>query len=288
LAILDHFKPFQLIPSPGASSGPIRRATTRGFVGTNPGKHFTPTPSTGQAIDMPANSTRSVVFRAAAALAVVITIGACSGAPHPRNIILTFVRHAESQANADGIIDTSIPGPDLTEEGRAQAEQVAHQLNRNRYDGIYASPVVRTQQTAAPLARELGMRVEILPGLREIQAGWYEGASDKNANLTYMVALADWLNGDLNDAMPGSINGHQFNDQFTAAVQQIYDSGHTKPVAFSHGASIAFWTLMNVKNPKNSLITSHRLPNASRVVLTGNPMTGWTLVDWDGIHDFSY
>jgi hypothetical protein len=24
------------------------------------------------------------------------------------------------------------------------------------------------------------------------------------------------------------------------------------------------------------------------VVITGNPLTGWTLVDWDGIRDFSY
>ncbi|HTM86195.1 MAG TPA: histidine phosphatase family protein, partial [Mycobacterium sp.] len=28
------------------------------------------------------------------------------------------------------------------------------------------------------------------------------------------------------------------------------------------------------------------LPNMGRVVLTGNPTTGWELVDWDGIRDF--
>jgi broad specificity phosphatase PhoE len=232
--------------------------------------------------------TRVATFKATAALAAVITTGACSGTPHARSITLTFVRHAESQANADGILDTNIPGPNLTEEGRTQAEQAAHQLGRSKYDGIYASPIVRTQQTAAPLAHELGTRVEILSGLREIDAGWYNGTPVKNANLTYMVALVDWLKGDLRDAIPGSINGHQFNDRFTAAVQKIYDSGHTKPVAFSHGAAIAFWTLMNVKNSKDSLAASHPLPNVGRVVITGNPMTGWTLMDWDGIRDFSY
>ena len=49
-----------------------------------------------------------------------------------------------------------------------------------------------------------------------------------------------------------------------------------------------YWTLMNVKNPKDSLATSHRLPNLGRVVITGSPAAGWTLVDWDGIRDFSY
>jgi len=29
------------------------------------------------------------------------------------------------------------------------------------------------------------------------------------------------------------------------------------------------------------------LPNVGRVVITGNPMTGWTLVDWDGIRNSS-
>jgi hypothetical protein len=29
------------------------------------------------------------------------------------------------------------------------------------------------------------------------------------------------------------------------------------------------------------------LPNTGRVVVTGNPMTGWTLVEWDGIRNFS-
>jgi hypothetical protein len=47
------------------------------------------------------------------------------------------------------------------------------------------------------------------------------------------------------------------------------------------------WTLLNAKNGKNSLLTSHPLPNTGRVVITGNPTGGWTLVDWDGIRNFS-
>jgi broad specificity phosphatase PhoE len=232
------------------------------------------------------NRTRTVIWKAAAALAAVITVGACSGTPHPRSITLTFIRHAESQSNAAHVINTDIPGPSLTEEGQGQAEQLAHQLSRNNFDGIYASDMIRTQQTAEPLAHALGKRVEILPGLGEIAAGWY--TPTKRADLTYLVAPSDWLNGDLKDAVPGSISGTEFNDRFSAAVQKIYDSGNSRPVAFSHAESIAYWTLMNVKNPKDSLATSHRLPNLGRVVITGSPAMGWTLVDWDGIRDFSY
>ena len=47
------------------------------------------------------------------------------------------------------------------------------------------------------------------------------------------------------------------------------------------------WTLMNAKNGKNGLLTSHPLPNTGRVVLTGDPVAGWTLVDWDGARNFA-
>ena len=234
------------------------------------------------------NRTRTVIWKAAAVLAAVITIGACSGSPQVRSITLTFIRHAESQSNAEHVINTDIPGPSLTEDGQSQAEQLAHQLSHNNFDSIYASNMVRTVQTAEPLAHALGKRVEILPGLREIDAGRFNNTSSKRADLTYLVAPAQWLNGDVKNAVPGSISGVEFNDQFSAAVQKIYDSGHSKPVAFGHAESIMYWTLMNVKNPKDSLTKGHPLPNLGRVVITGSPVGGWTLVDWDGIRDFSY
>ena len=73
---------------------------------------------------------------------------------------------------------------------------------------------------------------------------------------------------------------------FTESVQKMFDSGQEKPVAFSSGLAIMMWTLMNARNGKDSLATDHPLPNAARVVLTGNPTQGWTLVDWDGITSF--
>lgn len=232
---------------------------------------------------------RTIIWKAAAALAAAVIVGACSGGtPHVRTITLTFVRHAESESNAEGMINTEVPGPGLTEEGEGQAEQIAHQLARNDYDGVYASTMVRTQQTAAPLAKELNEQVQILPGLREVDAGWYDNTRSDRAGLTYLLAPADWLDGDHQNAIPGSISGSKFNDQFGAAVQKIYDSGNSKPIAFSHSTSIMYWTLMNVKNPKDSLAKSHPLPNTGRVVVKGSPAMGWTLVDWDGIRDFSY
>jgi broad specificity phosphatase PhoE len=232
-------------------------------------------------------ATRSMIGKVATVLAATLVVGACGGSAQARAITLTFIRNAQTQADADGVINTDPPGPGLTQEGQGQAQQVAHRSGRNDFDAVYASAMAEAQQTAGPLAGELGKQVEILNGVQALNAGWYNGKPESMSSATYMLAPAGWINGDIQDSIPGSISGKQFNDQFTAAVNKVYNSGHNKPVVFSQGPAIMAWTLLNTKNGKNSLLTSHPLPNTGRVVITGNPTDGWTLVEWDGIRNFS-
>jgi broad specificity phosphatase PhoE len=229
---------------------------------------------------------RTMFWKAAAVLAATVIVGACGGSAQARSITLTFIRNAQSEANADGVINTDVPGPGLTAEGKGQAQQVAHQGGRNDFDAIYASAMAEAQQTASPLASELGKQVEVLNGLQSLNAGWYNGKPETMANATYILAPGGWIKGDVQDSIPGSISGKQFNDQFTAAINKIYNSGHNKPVVFSQGTAIMVWTLMNAKNGKDSLLTSRPLPNVGRVVVTGSPESGWTLTDWDGLRSF--
>jgi broad specificity phosphatase PhoE len=139
--------------------------------------------------------------------------------------------------------------------------------------------MVRTQETAAPLAQTLGEPVTLLAGLREIEAGQNEGLPVASA--PRYRAPRVWLQGDRTTRIPGSINGEEFEVRFNDAVEAIYDSGETNPVVFSHGEAITFWVLMTVKNPDMKLADSP-LPNTARVVVAGNPTDGWTLVNWDG------
>jgi broad specificity phosphatase PhoE len=227
---------------------------------------------------------RRALFKVMVTLGATTVIAACgSGPPPPPSITLTFVRHAQSEGNASGLVDTAVPGPPITAEGQRQAQAAADKLRGKDFDGIFVSSMVRTQQTAAPLAKDLDKQVEVLPGLREIDAGRFEGTPEADAASTYFLAPMSWLAGDRDARIPDSVDGNEFNDAFTGAVQKIYDSGDRDPVAFSHGAAIMVWTLMNVRNPKDSLLSSHPLPNTGQVVIRGNPVTGWTLVTWDGI-----
>ncbi len=234
----------------------------------------------------------SRVRRLWSVLAVVMStvlLAGCGGQARPdvRDITLTLVRHGQSEANANDVASTSVPGPPLTPAGQEQADKLANELSANQYDGVYASQMLRTQQTAAPMAKALGEQVTVLPGLNEISAGWFEGWSMKDTSGTYMLGPESWLKGDRRFGIPGSVTGDQFNEAFTDAVQTIYDSGQDKPIAFSSAFSIMMWTLMNARNGNRSLLTDHPLPNAGKVVLTGNPITGWTLQEWDGITNFT-
>jgi broad specificity phosphatase PhoE len=221
--------------------------------------------------------------RFVAVVAVAVLAAGCGSAraAGPRIITLTLVRHAQSAGNASGLIDTSTPGPELTAKGWCQATLAAAQLAPNHYDGIYASTMIRTQETATPTAQALGEPVTVLAGLREIEAGQYNGTPESDSPQTYFAAPRRWLQGDRGARIPGSLNGNEFEARFNEAVQQIYDSGEQNPVAFSHIGAIMFWVLMNARNADPSLLTTKPLPNVGRVVITGNPSDGWTLTEWD-------
>lgn len=222
---------------------------------------------------------RTLAIVLALLLAATVTPAPAWAVP---DITITFVRHAESQGNASGLIDTSVPGPSLTPKGEQQAKDAAVQLSQTPHDGIYASSMIRTQQTAQPLADEVGQQIVVLPGLREIEAGVFEGQPERDAGMGYLQPLEQWLKGDRNARIPGSIDGNEFDARFAEAVDTIYRSGQQRPVAFSHGAAIAMWTLMNVADPPLELAQSQPLPNTGYVVVQGNPIDGWTLLDWNG------
>src|SRR3954464_7421014 len=68
-----------------------------------------------------------------------------------------------------------MPGIHLNERGRRQAEELPHRFRGVPISRIYSSPMERTQETAAPLARILGLPVDIAGELTEIDYGEWTG-----------------------------------------------------------------------------------------------------------------
>lgn len=80
--------------------------------------------------------------------------------------IVHLLRHGEVY-NPDKILYGRLPGYHLSNRGHAMAEQVAEVLKDHDITYMAASPLQRAQETALPLARELGLDVDIDQGLLE-------------------------------------------------------------------------------------------------------------------------
>ena len=73
-----------------------------------------------------------------------------------------LVRHAERANTTPGASPKMADDPNLSEAGRARARSLAAALKDANITAIYATEFKRTQQTAAPLAKALGLTVKIV------------------------------------------------------------------------------------------------------------------------------
>ena len=92
---------------------------------------------------------------------------------------LYLVRHGATQLTAEDRF-SGAANVYLSEEGRTQTEHLALRLADDNISAIYASPLDRTMETAAILARPHGLTPIQQEGLREISHGHWEGMTRKD------------------------------------------------------------------------------------------------------------
>jgi broad specificity phosphatase PhoE len=99
-----------------------------------------------------------------------------ASAINPRPAVTTFylIRHAERLGDQAMLVGRS-GGLHLSSPGKIQAERLANHLAREPISHVLSSPVERARETAAPLARRLGVTVDIAPALTEINSGAWTG-----------------------------------------------------------------------------------------------------------------
>jgi probable phosphomutase (TIGR03848 family) len=75
--------------------------------------------------------------------------------------VVLLVRHGRTPTTGI-VVPGRSPGLALDAEGRRQAEHAARRIGRlGRVAAVYASPLLRTRQTAAPIARACGCPVDV-------------------------------------------------------------------------------------------------------------------------------
>lgn len=90
---------------------------------------------------------------------------------------LILLRHGRSSANVAGVLAGRTPGVELDEKGREQADKVVGRLTGVPIAEIVCSPMLRCEQTVAPLAAERGLVPVTEPALAEVDYGTWTGGS---------------------------------------------------------------------------------------------------------------
>lgn len=192
---------------------------------------------------------------------------------------LLLIRHGQTSSNVGQHLDTAEPGADLTPLGRKQAAAIPVALEGEPVDLIVASNLVRTQQTAAPLAEARGLTPLIRPGVREIGAGDYEMLNDAQSIQSYLGAIFGW-GIDLEGRMPGAESGTEVLARYDEVVGEAAGIvGDGTAVIFSHGAVIRAWAAARADGIDFEYAKTHWLPNTGLVALTGEPGS-WQVTEW--------
>ncbi|MGH3985104.1 MAG: histidine phosphatase family protein [Pseudonocardiaceae bacterium] len=196
---------------------------------------------------------------------------------------LVLARHGQTTANAEGILDTRLPGHPLTEEGHRQAAELADRLAGEPVVAVYASRALRAQQTARPIAARHGLTAQVLDGVHEVAIGNLEGRQQPEDHRRLHEVYRAWHCGDLQAAPPGGESGSQVLDRYLTDVATIRatHSGGTA-VLVSHGAATRLAIVALASNVEGAFAEPRYLPNAATVLLEADD-DGWRCLRWDGL-----
>lgn len=148
--------------------------------------------------------------------------GSKSQEPKPTTVLL--VRHGRTPTTGQ-VLPGRARGLHLSDEGKAQAERAAQRiaaLTRPKSKGVtavYSSPMERARETATPLAKLLGLKVQQHKGLIEADFGTWTGR-----NLSELSKLPEWTQVQRYPSgfrFPGGESFSEMQTRMTGAIAEL-------------------------------------------------------------------
>ncbi len=129
--------------------------------------------------------------------------------------------------------------PELAPQGFDQAERIARILEGTKVDAIYVTPLRRTGETAAPLAKRTGITPQVEPGLREVRLGEWEGGLYRHKIISRDPLALEMVERERWDVIPGAESNEELAARVTEAIGNISSANPGgRVVVFSHGGAI--------------------------------------------------
>lgn len=180
-----------------------------------------------------------------------------------------FIRHGQTEANAlglkQGTIDSQITL--LNDKGKKQAQHLHDVFDIGFADQLIASPLHRTQETAAILNATAGLPTETDERLLEISYGQWDGLKNQTLQAQYPAVFDPVLRDVLPDYTKYATDGETFDhvvarvtDFMTAYANRSADG---KYIVVTHGFTVKAAVLaalqpqdaMTLPEPDNTSVT---------------------------------
>lgn len=151
----------------------------------------------------------------------------------PKPTLVLFVRHGQTPTTG-ATLPGRTPGLHLADTGMTQAQNASRRIAELRdVSAVYASPMERTRETAAPVAKALGLRVRRHVGLNECDFGDWTGR-----RLADLRKRNEWRTVQRYPSGFRFPGGESFAEMQTRAVDAVHELVHRHPgqtiVAVSH------------------------------------------------------
>jgi 2,3-bisphosphoglycerate-dependent phosphoglycerate mutase len=151
--------------------------------------------------------------------------------------VILLARHGETDDNVppqrvQGWIDSP-----LNDRGRAQAEELATLVRPRGVAAVYSSHLSRALETAAIVARELGLEVMVDERLAESRRGEWEGRLLEQIEGEEPELWAAWKRGGAEFRFPGGESLAEHADRVAAALTDVR-AGALPALCVCHGGTI--------------------------------------------------
>ena len=156
---------------------------------------------------------------------------------------VVIIRHGQSQGNAEGRFGGHTDTP-LSSRGRRQALATAKALASEKFDAIYSSDLPRAIETASPLAKLTGVKLETTDALRERSVGVMEGLTFEEAAEKHPEQYQALLRRDFEHVLSGGESYRQTLDRASRMLDDAIEQHRGGRIAlFAHTGTICILIL---------------------------------------------
>lgn len=123
----------------------------------------------------------------------------------------------------------------LSKLGIEQALSIGRQLQTDEFTACFCSPMIRTEETAEIIAKEVDVSVSTDDCLREIDFGNWEGLNFDEVSDAFPEEVNQWVAEGNSFTFPGGESIGSFNRRVAEAATRILKSEHRNVIIVTHG-----------------------------------------------------